>query len=225
VAEVMSASVADLKTGRPVRRSYQVRWATESDVPAVTAFFGPDRPITDRVHRGDRCLLATVRDEICAAVWFSPGPKSYMEDVGDLGCEFIFPNRVAFSYDGKGTRLGAWGTLMARAPELLPQIGVEEIVTLIDYDNPMSINSHRSLGYHRLGLVGCLRLAWWIQPIYWDGGHLWRMLPGRVGPLELRRTKPARPRRAAAPGATSQHLRDVLAIPLHGVKTEVGTAP
>ena len=58
-----SASVADLQSGRRVRRSYQVRWATDSDALAITAFFGPDRPITARFRRGDRCLLATLRDE------------------------------------------------------------------------------------------------------------------------------------------------------------------
>jgi len=196
VVEVMSASISDLRKGRRGRRSYQVRWAAESDVPAVTAFFGPGRPIMQRVRRGDRCLIATVRGEICAAVWFSPGPGHYAEDAGDLGCELHYPETVAFSYDGLGTRLGAWGTLMARAPDLLQQIGVDEIVTLIDYDNYLSINSHQSLGYRRLGLVGCLGLAQWMQPFYGTGRTPWRMLPGRLGPLELHRASKARVIRA-----------------------------
>lgn len=189
IVEAMSASVADLRTGRRGRRSYQVQWATESDVPAVTAFFGPNRPIARRVGRGDRCLVATVRDEICAAVWFAAGPSHYAEDARDLGCVLEFPARTAFSYDGKGTRLGAWGTMMAQAPDLLTQLGVDEVITLIDYDNHMSIRSHESLGYRRLGLIGCLRLAGWVQPFYRDGEKVWRMLAGRLGALELRRAR------------------------------------
>jgi hypothetical protein len=187
VVEVLSASVAALKCGRRVPRSYSVRWATELDLPAVAAFFGPDRPIEDRFLRGDKCLLALLRDEICAAVWFSPGPKDYGEDARDLGCLLHFPVGVAFSYDGKGTRLGAWGTLMSRAPGLLKGLGIDQVVTLIDYDNILSVNSHRSLGYHRLGLVGCLRVGGWAQPFHLGNNQLWQMLPGRIGPLELRR--------------------------------------
>jgi hypothetical protein len=206
----MSARVADLQTGRRGRRSYRVRWATESDVPAITAFFGPDRPIARRVDRGDRCLVATVRDEIRAAVWFAPGPGGYAEDAGDLGCELQFPERSAFSYDGKGTLLGAWGTLMAQAPDLLTQIGVDEVITLIDYDNHLSIKSHQSLGYRRLGLLGCLRLARWMQPFYWDGGTLWRMLPGRLGSLELRRAMRFHASRASSQWANVFRLQAVL---------------
>jgi hypothetical protein len=220
----MSASLADLPSGRRIRRSYQVRWATPCDTPAIATFFGPDRPIKARFRRDDRCLLATLRDELCAAVWFSPGPKDYWEDARDLGCVLQFPAGIVFSYDGKGTRLGAWGTLMARAPEFLQQIGVGQIVTLIDYDNHLSINSHKSLGYQRLGLIGGLRLGRWIQPVYWDGGTLWRMLPGRLGPLELCRAKTSPSHRGGHYRAHLARLQELLASPVRRRDASAGAS-
>jgi hypothetical protein len=188
VAELFSASVAALKRTSRVPRSYAVRWAGERDLPALTAFFGPDRKVDERFARGDVCLIALVREEICAAVWFIPGPGVYSEDAQDFGRVFRIPAGHAFSYDGKGLRWGAWGTLMARAPRYLAELGVDEVVTLIDYGNTASSNAHRSLGYRHIGLLGCVRLLSWMQPFHKANGQPWRISPGQMGPLLLGRT-------------------------------------
>lgn len=186
-----TANVADLPNNVRGRR-YEIRPATEQDLPRLSTYFGSDRPIANRYRRGDIGVLAVRGDEICAAVWLATGPTEYSEDVRDLGCSLAVPEGVVFSYDGKGTRLGAWGTLMAHLPRLLDELQIRQIVTLIDYENTLSIRSHRSLGYRREGYVGCVKFARWVQSFYTDAGGIWRMLPGRIGSVSLRRERPAR---------------------------------
>jgi hypothetical protein len=187
-----AASVDQLKPLRRGRPRYEVRLARENDVSQLAAYFGAERPIESRLSRGDVGVLAVRGHEICAAVWLAAGPAEYAEDVRDLGCSLAVPAGVVFSYDGKGTRLGAWGTMMAGLPPLLGELGMRQVVTLIDYENTRSIRSHVSLGYRRLGYVGCVKLARWVQPFHKDGGAAWRMLPGRIGPVSFRKASPLR---------------------------------
>ncbi len=189
---LFSADLADLKTRNCGRRSFVVRPTAERDIPKLAAYFGPGRPIDARLRRGDICLAAFSGEEIGAAVWFAFGPQNRDEDSKDLGCSLQFPAGTTFSYDGKGTRMGAWGTLMMRAPQLLEDLGIQRIATLIDYENALSIRSHLSLGYRRLGYLGCLKLGRWAQPFYSVDSKTWRMLPGRMGPVCLRRTGTSR---------------------------------
>jgi hypothetical protein len=191
VSGLFSADLADLKTTKRGGRSLVVRPTDERDVPKLAAYFGPDRPIDARLRRGDICLATFSGEEIGAAVWFAFGPQTRDEDSKDLGCSLQFPAGTTFSYDGKGTRMGAWGTLMVRAPQLLEDLGIQRIATLIDYENALSIRSHLSLGYRRLGYLGCLKLGRWAQPFYTVDSKTWRMLPGRMGPVSLKRVRPA----------------------------------
>jgi hypothetical protein len=130
---------------------FQVRWidATEADI--VAEYFGDERRVGTRFERGDRCAVTTSGGRIGAGVWIAAGPGCYDEDRQDLGFGLAIPDRAIFTYDGKGTRWGAWGALMARLPELLAEEDVEQVFTLIDCNNWLSLDSHQSLGYQRLG--------------------------------------------------------------------------
>jgi hypothetical protein len=160
----------------------------------LSAYFGPDRPVEARIRRGDVCVLATRGGQIGAALWLAVGPAEYGEDVPDLGCSLSVPPHVAFTYDGKGTRLGAWGTLMMQLPDLLGERQVGRTVTLVDIENTHSIRSHLALGYRRAGYVGCVKVARWVKTVYTEGGGTWRMLPGHIGSVVLRRAVPPDPR-------------------------------
>ena len=185
VVEIFTASVAELRSGKRVPRSFVVREAVEEDAPALEAFFGDSRPIRERMRRGDVCVVTLSKDQIGAAVWLSLGPKDYREDWDDLRCILRFPQGVCFTYDGVGTRFGAWGSLMARLPELIEDHGVVDVFTQIECDNQLSLDSHKSLGYRSVGFVWCLGVFGLFLRIHKTGGRRWRRLPGHVGKLEF----------------------------------------
>lgn len=183
--EVFRASICELQSKRRTARSFVIRPAEEEDTPAVDAFYSGSREIHERIRRGDICMLALVKDQIGAAVWLSLGPNDYPEDWEDLRCIVRYPPGVCWTYDGVGTRLGAWGSLMARLPELLQQRGVTDVFTQIECDNRASLDSHKSLGYRSVGFVWCLGVFGLVLRLYKVHGARWRLLPGRMGELEV----------------------------------------
>ena len=136
---------------------------------------------------GDVCVVTRSGGKLGAGVWLRPGPNDYDENRDELGCTIRFPAGVAWSYDGKGTRWGAWGALMARLPEFLDELNLREVYTLIDFDNQESLAGHRSLGYHRAGLVGCVALFGLSLSVCLPGDRRWHFAPGRVGKLQFTR--------------------------------------
>ncbi len=183
--EVFSASVSDLKSQKRIPRSFVVRRAVEEDVPELESFFGGSRRIDERMRRSDICVVTVSKDRIGAAVWLSPGPSDYREDWDDLRCIVRYPAGVCWSYDGVGTKFGAWGSLMMRLPDLLEEDGVEEVFTHIECDNQMSLDSHKSLGYRSIGFVWSFGVFGLVLKIYKTEGNPWRRLPGRIGRLEF----------------------------------------
>jgi len=185
IVEVFSVPVSELRRGRRVPRAFVVRPASAEDLPALGEFFsGPER-IRERFDRGDLCAITLAKDEICAAVWFALGPMDYREDFSELGCIFHVPAGVAWSFDGKGTRLGAWGSLMGQFPGYLEQHGAKEVITVIDYNNRDSLDAHKSLGYHCTGMVCYLKVWRFALRLYKDHGRRWRLMPGQIGDLVL----------------------------------------
>jgi hypothetical protein len=183
--ECFRVAVSDLARDRPIPRGYVVRRASEDDLAALGPFFGDPQRVRRRLDRGDVCVVTLVKGKVCAGVWLAVGPGIFEEHWSVLLSVAQFPNGVCWSFDGKGTRLGAWGSLMARLPRHLEELGVSEVYTLIDYDNRESLDAHRSLGYRRVGLIGCLRFfGLWLR-IYKTPGARWRRLPGRIGEVRF----------------------------------------
>ena len=185
VVECFSVAVSDLVCDRPIPRGYVVRRATEDDLPAVGPFFGNSERARRRLGRGDVCVVTLAKEKVCAGVWLAVGPGVFEENLDALSCVVRFPEGVCLSFDGKGTRLGAWGSLMARLPQHLGELGVSEVFTMIDYDNRESLDGHLSLKYRRVGLIGCLRVfGLWLR-IYKTPGRRWRRMPGRIGEVRF----------------------------------------
>jgi len=185
VVEVFSVPVSELRRSRRIPRAFEVRTASAEDLPALQAFFSDGTRVRDRFQRGDICTVTLAKDEICAAVWFALGPQDYREDWDDLGCIFRVPSGVAWSFDGKGTKLGAWGSLMGKFPQYLEQFGASEVMTIIDYDNRESLDAHRSLGYRSLGAICYFNVLGFGLRLYRSHGERWRSMPGRIGRLGL----------------------------------------
>ena len=171
-----------LSEARPPRRipaNFTVRRAEASDLQALIEYYGDAQRVTNRIERGGLCILARCGDQIGAAVWTYLGPNEFDEDWAELRTTFQFPAAVAWAYDGKGTKLGAWGTLMARLPELLATCGVEELATVIDCDNWQSIDAHRSLGFESVGIVGCLSILGLPLRVHKPPIGRWKRVPAR----------------------------------------------
>jgi len=168
-----------------VVRGMRVEQAGIDDVEELARFFGCLPRVQARLEQGRLCYVARSQAGIGAGVWIAPGPGEYAEDVQDLSCVCRFPAKVGWSFDGKGTRLGAWGSLMARLPELLGEQEIQELFALIEWNNWRSLDSHRSLGYQKAGAVACLSLWPFVWPRFAEQGQAWQPVPGRLGKLEI----------------------------------------
>jgi len=185
ICELFQAKVSDLKTRSRLPRAYIVRLATPADAPELGEFFASPALVNRRLARGDACAVVLAGGSVCAAAWWIPGPATVTEDWDDLGCLYRIPAGVAWGYDGRGTKPGAWGCLMARLPEFLAALGVERIAASIHYNNHLSIASHLSLGFRRLGWIGCVRLLGFPLRAYRPAETSWHRLPGHLGPVDV----------------------------------------
>jgi hypothetical protein len=172
LVEVLTATVAELRSAGRIPKSFVVERST--DHQELAGYFGHTDLVRERLARGDVCVVTRSGGKIGAGVWLRLGPGDYDENVDELGCVVEFPAGVAWSYDGKGTRWGAWGALMARLPQMLDELQATEVYTLIDYDNQESLAGHRSLGYCRAGLVGCVALFGLAATACRPSGERWR---------------------------------------------------
>ncbi len=170
---------------RRLPRNFTVRRATNEDVDALAHYYDDPRRVETRRERGDICVVALCQNAICAAVWIAVGPCRFDEDQQELGCTFVVPPRIGWTYDGKGTRLGAWGTLMKQLPAVLHEQGVTELVTVIDCNNWQSIDGHRALGYEVVGTLGCVRGFGLFCRIVRYRQRVWTRLPRTVAKIQV----------------------------------------
>ena len=75
--------------------------------------------------------------------------------------------------------------MMMQAPRHLDRAGVDDVYTLIDYDNEESIDGHLSLGYRRVGLLLNVRLFGMGLTACKTESRRWQFLPGQIGHIEL----------------------------------------
>ena len=185
VTEVFNVSMSDLDRSQRIPRVFTVRRAEEKDLPALQKYFAAPERVRDRFRRGDVCVMTLAEGEICAAVWLAAGPADIREDWDDIRCVFSVPADVAWSFDGRGAKVGAWGSLMARLPEFLDELHIAEIFTLIDFRNRPSFDSHKSLGYQSVGLIFCLQMFGLALHLFKPRAGKWRRLPTRIGKLQV----------------------------------------
>ena len=181
--DVWWVSLSQERPSRRVLQSVVVRKAQPADLPALVEYFG-GRWVEDRFRRGNHCWIALCQDKIGAAVWLVAGPGSFDEDFEEFRNVFQVPPGVGWTFDGKGTRLGAWGTLMAQWAPQLQEIGINELFTLIDCNNWQSADGHLSLGYRQEGILASLRVFGFRFTAFRRGGR-WGRVPTNIGHLRL----------------------------------------
>ncbi len=185
VMELFEAGVDKLKRSSRLPNAFTVREAGPNDADELGRFFGRPAQVEKRLGRGDACLITLAGGQVAAGAWLALGPATIDEDWPDLRCVYRIPAGVAWGYDGRGTKPGAWGALMARMPAFLESLGAGRTIAAIHYNNHLSMDSHRSLGYHSLGWVACIRLFGLTILRYRPLEGRWQRLPGHLGPVDL----------------------------------------
>jgi len=189
IVNIYSAPIAELKQSDKLPNLYEVRPAETNDLNELKElgeYCGDADRMKSRIKRGDMCMLNLCKGKIGAMMWYSIGPNEYKDDWAAVRCNVRFPNQSAWMYDGKGTRLGAWGGMMMNSARHLKAMGIEEIYTMVDWENRKSIDPMRSLGLTQAGSFMFLKLFGIkftrCKP---QGQRRWRRLPARIGQLEL----------------------------------------
>jgi hypothetical protein len=185
VGDIFCTKVSELGTIARVPRVFTIGAANPEDAPKLGALLGYLERVEQRFREGDRCYLLRCDGEIRAVEWAAVGPKQYWEDVKDYNCVLGIPPGACWLFDGHGRAPGAWGTLMKSMPGQLQQLGVHTVYNHVDFNNPLSYSSHRSLGFVPAGKLLRVKLAGLSFTVYRGTSPGWRFLPGRIRDLEL----------------------------------------
>ena len=184
-SDVCRLELADGKRAARIPKSFVVRMANLDDLEPLAAYYDDRQLVSERFQRGDLCVITLCQDAIGAAVWLSFGPGEFREDWDQQRYTCCFPAGTGWSYDGRGTKWGAWGAMMAKLPELVRERDVDELWTMIDCNNWKSLDAHRSLGYETIGIVGSAGLFGLVRSICKRPRQWWHPLPARMGTVEF----------------------------------------
>ena len=185
VGEIYHLSLSRAKRDLPALRSLVVREAGAGDFDTLASFYDNRSLIQSRFDRDDLCILTLCREKVVAAAWFAVGPSEFHEDWDSTHFFGKIPTGCAWIYDGRGAKLGAWGSLMAKLPDMLERRNIDSLVALVDYNNWQAIDAHRSLGFQSAATIGSLGAFGFYRCFCRTAGDRWRHLPATVGGVEL----------------------------------------
>ncbi len=92
---------------------------------------------------------------------------------------------TAWIYDGRGTKLGAWGSLMATLPAMLEKRKVDGLAALVECNNWQALDAHRSLRFESTALLASFSLFGWHRCYCKSRDAFWRTIPTTVSDVEL----------------------------------------
>lgn len=183
-AEILTASVAQLRCLARLPKSLEVRYARESDLPQLSRFVAKSEQATARLAAGDRCVIALCHGQVLATEWVKIGPAMYHEDVESLGVVFQAPQRAGWLYDGvsgvDGQALGPWGAVMGRLRIYLEARDIDTVYLQVGCENVYSLACHEALGFRRIGRVCCLRVGRYRLVMYNSPTQTWTWVQGKV---------------------------------------------
>ncbi len=139
------------------------------------------RPATNRLSA---VSLAETYSRKLARLLFSLTQSSANPPVTTLHRK-ILPD-TAWSYDGRGPKLGAWGSLMATFPAMLEKRKIHGLTALVECNNWQAFDAHRSLRFEATALRASLSLFGWHRCYYYKSkGAFWCTIPTTVSDVEL----------------------------------------
>lgn len=185
VIELFEAEVGQLRRIGRMPRAYTSRFATHDDEAKLAEYFGSAERVRQRLDHGDACAVVLAGERLCAGAWLTLGPATVEEDWSDVRCRYRIPAGTAWGYDGRGTKPGAWGCLLACLPGFLGELGAERMVASIHYNNHLSIDSHLSTGFHSVGWIACVRFLGLSFRAFRAAEGRWRRMPGQIGRVDV----------------------------------------
>jgi hypothetical protein len=185
VSDIFTARVSDLLRDCRIPRAFEIRFATQKDLPAIEALDRKREHAGARLREGDLCLLLWLGSELKAMEWVAIGSRDFWEDWTELHMIIRIPAGSCLAFDGRGRAPGAWGMVMRVLPKELDRIGIHTIYMRIDYANAVSLNSHRSAGYTPIARVFHCGVGGLDFSLCTDEQGRWHFLPAKLRDLEL----------------------------------------
>jgi len=186
IVHVYSAPLSAIRTASRLPSAYTIRPAEVDDFDELAEYCGNTDGVRERIDRGDICVLNLCANKIGAMIWLRLGPNAFSEDWSTLNCHVRLPDRAAWMFDGKGTIMGAWSGLMMTLPKYLAERGIDEVYTMIDFDNRKSIDPMLSLGLRQVGSYLFVKLLGLKFSRCRDiAEKRWQRLPMSLGRLEV----------------------------------------
>lgn len=137
----------------------EIRLGTKEEVESVGLANHRSEMFLSRYDAGDRCMVAVVGDRIVGYEWLCCGDQHREE-------RYLYririPSGSMYCYnahiDPQYRISGIWLKFKNYIGGLMRENGKDRIITLIDYDNIMSINTHIRFGFHVFMCVTALRI-------------------------------------------------------------------
>jgi RimJ/RimL family protein N-acetyltransferase len=185
IAEIYHAEVSSLKTSERLPALYTVRLAGNDDVAALGEYFEKPEIICKRWQRGDSCLMAIADGDIAAALWWMRGPNCFPDDQQTLGSSFRIEEGNFWAYDAKGTRLGAFGSLLMCQRQFLDELGAKQVWGQVDYANKAALKANEAVGFKTAGRILRVSVFGWGVSRQRTTGDRWRSMPARLDGLQI----------------------------------------
>ncbi len=144
---------------RKTRGPGEVRFGTAEEIEKLGLLNNRSDIFLSRQNAGDRCMVAVVGDRVVGYEWLC---------VGDQHCErrFLYridiPDGSMYCYNANiepEYRIsGIWLKFKNHIARVMKESGKNRLVTMIDYDNVMSINTHLRFGFRIFKCVTALRV-------------------------------------------------------------------
>jgi len=144
----------------PVRLAY--RMAHEVDIVNLHGEKydydeGAKEYLTKRMKQGDRCILASLSDQVVGYMWIMKGAMELSQDrLVSLSEEkaYTYKNFVIGELRGRRVLAG----LDQFAINLLRSEGVDFIITTVDHDNLSAITARKRIGFEKIGVINHYRV-------------------------------------------------------------------
>jgi len=135
-----------------------VRICTINDLVEMGSLQGKHKIMSARYESGDRCIIATCDGKIVGYEWFSVRRQN-IED--RYLYKITIPDDSIYCYDAyikpEYRISGIWIRFKNCIRDLLIASGRTNIITMVDYNNVMSLNTHLRFGFRAYKRVVAMR--------------------------------------------------------------------
>ena len=143
----------------------EIKKGTIDDVESMCKLVNKKYKYINRFKFGDNCVLGIIDGNIIGFEWYSTHPYHKEERTG---YRIKIPNDSIYLYDAyiheKYRIRGLWLKFKSYLAEIMRKTGKKRIITIIDFNNDLSIRTHERLGFKKFKFVLAMRL--WKKSIF-----------------------------------------------------------